>query len=232
MDRVGPNLQRTVLWGALATAFRPPCATARLPEGLLDAARRLGLDARGLVQAEADEPLAARQLAFRRLFGRSPVGGCPCREASYGLAGALAGPRARPSVSAYYEGHGFPVTRAVREGPDHIANECEFLSFLALKEACAEQVHGTLRSALCRLSTAEFLGGHLARFGRAVAARVRRASDSRYYREAAELLDEMILLEADRLGVESGPEALPLRGEDAGDDGGRLPADETSAVTV
>jgi TorA maturation chaperone TorD len=96
-----------------------------------------------------------------------------------------------------------------------VSVECEFMAFLALKEACAAEAHGPAKADLCRDASRKFLEEHLGRFGRALAARMRRRAETPFYAAAARLLDDAIVSDAARLGAATGPAELPLR-EDAG----------------
>lgn len=214
MDRIEESLARTALWGALAEAFRQP---GDEPSGLLDelpgAATALGLDARGL----AASPRGGRQLrdAYDAVFGHVVRGPCPAYEGEYGEPKGHRFAHEIGDVTGFYNAFGLGPSRGHPERPDHISVECEFMAFLALKEACALEAHGAEKADLCRDASRKFLEEHLGRFGRALAARVRRRAGAPFYAEAARLLDAAIVSDAARLGAAAGPEDLPLR-EDAG----------------
>jgi TorA maturation chaperone TorD len=212
MDRIGESLARTALWGALAEAFRRPGdgpfeALGELP----GAAEALGLDARDLLAAPRDG-LAG---AYDALFGHVVRGPCPAHEGEYGEPKGHRFAHEIGDVTGFYAAFGLGPSRSHPERPDHIAVECEFLALLALKEACAADQHGAEKADLCRAASRRFLDEHLGRFGRALAARVRRRASVPFYVEAARLLDAAIVSDAARLGAAAGPEDLPLR-EDAG----------------
>jgi len=214
MDHVETCLHRTVLWGCLARAFRRPDASPfTLAEDLPAAARALGLDAEDFAEASA----GARDLrdAHDRLFGHTVRGPCPAYEGEYGEPKGLRYAHEIGDVGGFFRAFGLKPSSDHRERPDHVAVECEFMAFLALKEACARELHGEEKAGICRDAAHRFLGQHLGRFGRAFAHRVQRHTDEPFYLAAARLLDRAIRSDAERLGAQVGPEDLPLR-EDAG----------------
>lgn len=213
MDSVRENLDRVIVWGALADALRRPedePAWAWADE-LPAAASRLGLDATPLVEARrAPEGLAA---AHDRLFGHVAVGPCPAYELEWGEPRGQRYAHELGDVAAFYRAFGLAPAREAHERPDHVATECEFLALLALKQACAEQEHGAEKSALCRDAARDFLQQHLGGFGRAFAARAAAQAGHPALREAARLLDAALLSDAARLGATLGPAGLPLRAD-------------------
>jgi TorA maturation chaperone TorD len=207
MDRIDESLHRTALWAFLAAAFRGERDLGPLARELAPAAAALGLDA-GAVLSAAPAPPDAHD----RLFGHTASGPCPAYEGEYGEPRGFRYAHEIGDVQGTYRAFGL---RPSRERADHVATECEFLAFLALKEACARRVDGEAKADLCRDAAAGFLRDHLGRFGRALAARVRARAGEPFHRAAADLLDAAILRDAERLGVAAGPGDLPLR-EDTG----------------
>jgi TorA maturation chaperone TorD len=215
MDRINENLHRTIVWGALATAFRPPeDEPFALAIDLPAAADALGLDAAPFLAALGDDDVAE---AHNHLFGHTLRGPCPAYEGEYGEPKGMRYAHEIGDVSGFYRAFGLQPSRRLAERADHISVECEFMAFLALKEACALRAHGEEQAEVCRDASAKFLEDHLGRFGRAFAARVRRASVSHapFHEAAAALLDQTIQRDAARYDVTCGSENLPLR-EDTG----------------
>jgi TorA maturation chaperone TorD len=214
MERIEESLARTALWGSLAEAFRRPGdqpfeIVAELP----GAARSLGLEARDLVAAlHAGNDLRA---AYDAIFGHVVRGPCPAYEGEYGEPKGHRFAHEIGDVTGFYNAFGLGPSRGHPDRPDHVSVECEFMAFLALKEACAAEAHGLDKADLCRDASKKFLEQHLGRFGRALAARVKRRAADPFYAAAARLLDAAILSDAERLGAAAGPADLPLR-EDAG----------------
>jgi TorA maturation chaperone TorD len=214
MDRIEESLARTALWGALAEAFRRPDGEgSELLDELPGAARALGLDARDLGAAPRDaSELGA---AYDAIFGHVVRGPCPLYEGEYGEPKGHRFAHEIGDVTGFYNAFGLGPSRGHPERPDHVSVECEFMAFLALKEACAAESHGPEKADLCRDASRKFLEEHLGRFGRALAARMRRRAKQPFYAAAARLLDAAIVSDATRLGAAAGPEEIPLR-EDAG----------------
>ena len=214
MDPIAENLHRMVVWSCLAEAWRPPDDTPFQPATELpEAARALGLDAAPLLAAaQADDD---RKGAYDQLLGHTVRGPCPAHEGEYGGPKGFRFAHEISDVQGFYRAFGLQPSRRIAERADHVAVECEFVAFLALKEACAEHLHGADKAAICRAAARKFLRNHLGRFGRAFAARVGQRSRSDFYCASAALLDQAILRDGERLGVEIGPDNLPLR-EDTG----------------
>jgi TorA maturation chaperone TorD len=214
MDRIEESLARTALWGALAEAFRPPEGHGfGLADELPGAARALGIDPSGFEAALRDG--ADLRAAYGGLFGHVVRGPCPAYEGEYGEPKGHRFAHEIGDVTGFYGAFGLRTSRGHPERADHVSVECEFMAFLALKEACAANSHGPEKADLCRDASRKFLEEHLGRFGRALASRVRRRKTVPFYAAAAGLLDAAIVSDAGRLGVAAGPTELPLR-EDAG----------------
>ncbi|MHC4547396.1 MAG: TorD/DmsD family molecular chaperone [Planctomycetota bacterium] len=213
MDRIEENLHRTVVWGALAVAFRAPDDEPfRFAGDLPRAAEALGLDAAPFLRAIDDTDLRE---PYDGIFGHTVRGPCPAYEGEYGEPRGMRFAHEIGDVQGFYRAFGLQPSRRLAERADHVAVECEFIAFLALKEACALMAHGEDKADLCRDASSKFLRNHVGRFGRALAARVRRRSGAPFYRAAAALLDQAIVRDGTRLGVPTGPAELPLR-EDTG----------------
>jgi TorA maturation chaperone TorD len=214
MDRVATNLARTVLWGTLAEALRRPGDQPfGLAADLPTAARTLGLEAGDFVAAlRGGGDLRA---AYDTIFGHVVRGPCPAYEGEYGDPKGHRFAHEIGDVTGFYSAFGLAPSRGHPDRADHVSVECEFMAFLALKEACAAEAHGVEKADLCRDASRKFLEEHLGRFGRALAARVKRRADTPFYAATARLLDAAIVSDALRLGAASGPAELPLR-EDAG----------------
>lgn len=214
MDRIATNLARTALWGALAEAFRRPGGQPfELVPELPPAARALGLDATDFVAALREG--TGLGAAYDTVFGHVVRGPCPAYEGEYGEPKGHRFAHEIGDVTGFYNAFGLGPSRGHPDRADHISVECEFMAFLALKEACAAEAHGPEKADLCRDASRKFLEEHLGRFGRALASRVTRRARAPFYIAAARLLDEAILSDAARLGAAPGPSDLPLR-EDAG----------------
>jgi TorA maturation chaperone TorD len=210
MERTSENLRRMTVWAFLAEAFRrpsgeSPAAGAQAEE----AARGLGLPVSEGLRAPRKAEL------YDILFGHTVRGPCPAYESEYGEPRGMRFSHEIGDLQGFYRAFGVTTSRNLPERADHVAVECEFLAFLALKEACAAELHGAEQADLCRDASAKFLREHLGRFAPALARRLRRKARDPWFLAAAGLLDAMVKRDAEKLGVPVGPEELDLR-PDAG----------------
>jgi len=213
MDHIDENLKRAALWGFLAEALRPPSENLyRAADHLRETAAALGLEAESVVTAlHAAKDIAA---AFDDTFGHTVRGPCPAYEAEYGGPKGLRYAHVIGDLQGYYRAFGLQPSRDASERPDHASVECEFFGFLAVKTACAAELHGEEQREVCHEASRDFLQNHLGRFGRALAARMRGRREP-FYREVGRLLEQAIVSDGNRLRVEVGATDLGLR-EDAG----------------
>jgi DMSO reductase family type II enzyme chaperone len=102
--------------------------------------------------------LSDLQAAYRRAFGAA---GSLCYETEYGLPHEFRQAQELADIAGFYRAFGFAVGGPVRERPDHLAVELEFMHALALKEAyaLANSLHEA--AAICREAQARFLTDHL-----------------------------------------------------------------------
>jgi len=89
-------------------------------------------------------------------------------------------------VKRIYSEVGWEVNRELKDLPDHIAVELEFMHLLCEKEL------GSSDSGVWRKKEAEFVGAHLAPWAVGFADCVENTSTSPFYRSAARLLREFI----------------------------------------
>ena len=222
-------LCRATLYGALALGFRPP--TAETIERLVSAAGAAALaDAARLLDAHAGVPgLAACAAAlhcpepalellaheYRRLFGHTARGAVPAYETEYGCEALFQQPQELGDLAGFLRAFGLTLLPAARERVDHVSCECEFLSFLAWKEAYALHAgDGPMREATEHAARL-FLRDHLGRFVPAFCVRLVREQPHRFYGALGELLRVLTQRDCERLGVPSGLESLGLRPDPA-----------------
>lgn len=234
-------LARTVWYRAFGLALQRP--TLRSVEWLSSAetARVFRLAAKGLdlggERRQALEtllaPLAdlrsADALAERydRLFGHT-VRGCVCAyETEYGPENAFQQPQQLADIAGYYRAFGLQPDPAVDSRVDHVACECEFMGFLALKEAhfveaseAANEPDGSEISETLtetRRAARSFLREHLARFGLAFAAKLAEEAGDDFFGRIGRGLALLLELDCERLAIEAGPPTLQLRPEQPDD---------------
>ena len=218
-------LCRVTLYSALALGFRPPTeetrarltskeAVAALAEAaaLLDGngGARLFSAVKELVAAE-EESLENMSASHRRLFGHTARGAVPPYETEYGAEALFQQPQEMGDIMGFYQAFGLTLNTTEHERADHVSCECEFLSFLALKEVYAlEHGDGSMVEET-RKATRLFLRDHLDRFLPAFAKKLVREDNNGLYGTLGSLGYEFIALECVRFGVPLGPENLILR---------------------
>ena len=154
------DFQRAQLYGFLSTAFLYPQEnwTEDLPQ-----LGSLAVDVDGLHELLSVGPfdLAELQGAFRRTFGlANPL----CYETEFGLPHEYRQSQELADISGFYRAFGFTTGGQIRERPDHLSVELEFMYALALKSwraASQDELEGL---EICREAQRKFLGDHLARW--------------------------------------------------------------------
>jgi putative dimethyl sulfoxide reductase chaperone len=225
LDRI---LCRATLYSALALGFRPPTDetigrlatpqnTAALGEAaaVLDADEKLGLVS--LVQAVAEAGrvgTATLTSSYRALFGHTVRGPIPPYETEYGNEALFQQPQEMGDLMGFYQAFGLTVRVDEHERCDHISCECEFLSFLALKEAYALDHQETEMLEETRKAARLFLQDHLGRFLPAFAKKLSREDRAGFYGTLAKLCLAFVDLESSCFQVAVGAINLGLRPAD------------------
>jgi DMSO reductase family type II enzyme chaperone len=219
---------RAALYSALAIGFQAPMddnlarlLTAESRSSLTSAAdmlypsRQPGLvsliEAFPTIDADFTRTLSAR---YRELFGHTARGPIPPYETEYGNEALFQQPQELGDLMGFYHAFGLTLKNDIRERPDHVSCECEFLMFLALKEAFA--LENDNREMLVEISKAEklFLRDHLARFLPTFAAKLERDDTAGFYNTLAQLCLRFVTAECYRLRVSCGIANLRLRPAD------------------
>jgi len=222
------SLCRATVYSALALGFRPPTAetlsriiepqnTAALTDaaGLLDADGKMDLVAAIEISASTGRAgVASVAASYRALFGHTARGGVPPYETEYGNEALFQQPQELGDLMGFYRAFGLAVKLDEHERADHISCECEFLSFLAMKEAYALEHDNREMLAETRKAEKLFLRDHLARFLPTFAANLTREDSSGFYGALALLSIRFIGAECARLGVVAGAPNLGLRPAD------------------
>lgn len=230
-SKIDLALCRATLFGALALGFRPPnsetldrfvcgkeAKTLEEAASLLDPGRDSGLVA-------AARQLRATQIAsigdiensYHRLFGHTARGPIPPYETEYGTEALFQQPHEMGDLMAFYRAFGLTLNPAEHERADHISCECEFLSFLALKEVYALEHEDSSMLEETRKAARLFLQDHLGRFAPSFAKKLAREDPDGFYGALAELCYHVVTQDCERCGVAVGSGNLSLR--PAGDDG-------------
>lgn len=226
-------LARSVLYRAVTLGLRPPGEDAARSlssasgQAAMHAAARL-LDtqaAPGEALLPAVEtlcgrvaPAADRLIGHARLFGHSRGLVCPF-ETEYGAEGAFRQPQELADIAGTYLAFGLKPPEGGDERVDHAACECEFMDFLARKQAYALgclPASGDKEEAREALATVQgaargFLREHLGRFGRAFASRLIKEDAGGFHGALGALLFRFLTQECQRFGLPPGPPALELR---------------------
>ena len=221
-------LCRSILYDVLCECLSTPTqatmdrlSSVSTREAICEAAQEIGAAAAHATRelfsqaAQCD----ARELAeeFQRLFGHTAHGQVPPYETEYGSDDMFRQSEELADLGGFYRGFGLTLPPTRSERPDHVCAECEFLSFLACKEAY-ERIEAR-QEALEVVQRAEklFLKEHLGRFGRAFALSLEKHTRHAFYRASAGLFLELLAHDCKELGIEQGQEFLAIReGRDDG----------------
>lgn len=225
VDEVDLALCRATLYSALALGFRPPTeeTMTRLVSqesvaALADAAAVLDADgesglvaaARSLAAAEAAS-VTELSASFWRLFGHTARGAVPPYETEYGAEALFQQPQELGDLAGFYQAFGLTLNPAEHERADHMSCECEFLCFLALKEAYALEQRATPMLGETRKATRFFLRDHPGHFVPTFARKLVREDRGGFYGTLGELCLRFVIQDCARFGVPVGPEDLSLR---------------------
>ena len=149
--------------------------------------------------------LSALQSEHLRVFGLT---GSLCYETEYGLPHEFRQSQELADIAGFYHAFGFRLGGAVRERPDHLAAELEFMHLLALKEAYALQSGIGEHIEVCVEAQRKFLADHLGRWLGWFAEGLGRLAEDSVYTTLARLAAALAQSEAARLGVPLQPQRL------------------------
>jgi len=227
------SLARGFVYRLVATAFRYPRPDT------LDAVREQGRamsDAIAVLRDSSDPRLSdysaelqswaerstpeVLEGSYVSIFSHAVRGSCPLYETEYGEGdGRLQLPHELSDLSAFYHAFGLQLGSQVQERVDFIAVECEFMAFLCVKQAYAEERGDAELAAIAIDGQRKFLRDHLGRWTPAFARRIIDQSHESFYRPLAHLTLAYMTDECRRLDVTPGNEhltlRLPLKEEDA-----------------
>lgn len=151
---------------------------------------------------------------YRGLFGHAARGPVPPYETEYGNEALFQQPQELGDLMGFYHAFGLRLKEGEHERPDHVSCECEFLMFLALKEAYALEHDDREMLAETRHAEKLFLRDHLARFFPTFAANLNREDPSGFYGTLAKFGLQLVMAECARLQVSCGAASLGLRPAD------------------
>jgi TorA maturation chaperone TorD len=159
-----------------------------------------------------------RLVTHARLFGHSRGLVCPF-ETEYGAEGAYRQPQELADIAGTYLAFGLRPGPGGDERVDHVACECEFMDFLARREAFAlgsrreseDPEEAKEWQASVRSAARGFLRDHLGRFGRAFASRLTNEDAEGFHGALGSVLFRFLTQECGRFGLPPGSPSLELR---------------------
>jgi TorA maturation chaperone TorD len=152
-----------------------------------------------LEPATWDLDLEALQSEYRRVLGLT---GSLCYETEYGLPHEFRHSQELADISGFYNAFGFSLGGAVRERPDHVAVEFEFLYLLALKEAYALEKGTQEQVEICIDARRSFLHDNIGQWLPLFAESLARMAPDSLYTALARFAVNIIRADADQLGVQ------------------------------
>ncbi|MDR7544335.1 MAG: molecular chaperone TorD family protein [Armatimonadota bacterium] len=212
-------LRRSLVYRFLSTAMRPPDESLLAIDPaqwqtVAQAARSASQDAAAALEALgracAETGGDALRAEYYRVFGHRVGGDCPLYEAQYVPGGIFPQAQCLADVAGFYRAFGLQVGDAVRERPDHISLELEFMHVLAYREAYARQHHGPDHVALLADAQRAFLRDHLGRWVPALSRLVGNTAGDPY-RALAAALAAWVAADAAAVGASplGDPDLLP-----------------------
>lgn len=191
------SVRRAQVYGFLVDAFLYPTYDWRED---LPALERIVPD---LGLAWTSPPLAGLDVAelqaeHRRAFGLT---GSLCYETEYGLPHEFRQSQELADIAGFYRAFGLNLGGPVRERPDHLAVELEFMQVLLLKEALAAEAGRTEQMEICVEAQRKFLEDHLGRWIDWFAEAFSRSAGDGVYRPLVHLTGAFVAAEAERLGA-------------------------------
>lgn len=203
-DLAAAATARGQVYGFLATVFLKPLDAETLQRirvpTFLAALRDANMDL-GRAFAEAPEARLLEQLAvdYTQLF-HGPRGHIVLYESVHadpaedGLNGA-----ATAAVSEFLASAGVAIEPAARLLPDHLGAELDVMAVLARQEARAWDAGDRPAARDCLWRQASFSATHLASWIPGICQAVRRKAQTRFYREAASLLEDLLAQDSQEL---------------------------------
>lgn len=138
------------------------------------------------------------QAEFRHGFGAA---GSLCYETEYGLPHEFRQSQELADISGFYRAFGFAVGNTIRERPDHLAVELEFMHLLAMKEAHALLNALPEHAEMCVEAQTKFLGAHLGTWIDLFAQSLALNTTTGAYPPLAEFTSAFVRADATRRGI-------------------------------
>jgi len=151
--------------------------------------------------------LPALQAEHRRVFGLT---GSQCYETELGLPHEFRQSQEMADIAGFYRAFGFNIGGKVRERPDHLSAELEFMHILALKEAYAAENGVAEHVEICVEAQRKFLQEHLGQWVGLFAESLKQSATDGPFVALARFGSTLVLADAGRLGVTAASVSLCL----------------------
>lgn len=196
------TIRRAQVYGFLVEAFLYPeenwtQESTRLTD-ILHELNLNGFDIASCVLDITDWALSALQAEHRRVFGLT---GSQCYETEIGLPHEFRQSQEMADIAGFYRAFGFNLGGQVRERPDHISAELEFMQVLAIKEAHAIERTFPEHVEICIAAQSKFLQDHLARWVGLFAESVAGLTREGPYTQVAQVAAAFVEADTRRLGL-------------------------------
>ena len=198
-------LRRSQLYRFLADAFLYPTEEWTRDVSLLEPAlTELDLNRHPLRCGAID--LEDLQAEHRHVFGLT---GSLCYETEYGLPHEYRQSQEMADIAGFYRAFGFENGGVIRERPDYLPTELEFMHTLTLKEACAREADQPEHIEVCIDAQRKFLRDHLAHWLPLFSKRLEQLAVDDVYADLVALATAFVAAEADRLDARPEPFRVP-----------------------
>jgi DMSO reductase family type II enzyme chaperone len=166
-----------------------------------------------LISIVSGLPLSEVEAEHRKIFGVGSISkDCPPYETEYGGMHVFMQSNELGDICGFYGAFGLDSSENVKERPDHISIELEFMYFLTYKEAYALRYdHGEEKLGLIKDAQKRFMKEHLAKWIPVFSDFVSKGADTVFYKELALLLKEFIASECRLLGVKPRTDQIFLK---------------------
>lgn len=198
-------LRRSQLYRFLADAFLYPLEDWTLDAPLLETT----LDELGLCQYRVQPgaiDLEDLQAEHRHVFGLT---GSLGYETEYGLPHEYRQSQEMADIAGFYRAFGFENGGVIRERPDYLPTELEFMHVLTLKEVYAREADQLEHVEVGVDAQRKFLRDHLAHWLPLFGKRLEQLAIAGVYADLVTLATAFVAAEADRLDAQPEPFRVP-----------------------
>jgi TorA maturation chaperone TorD len=176
-------------------------ATGKLPKEFIikDDMTHLQKVASGIGPSKDSKDLG---VAYTSLFGPADTERPPPYETEYGQPHVFSQAQALADISGFYIAFGLQLSQLVKERPDYLGTELEFMHILMQKEEYANSLGETDKAAICADAQRTFLDDHLGRWAPPFCATLGKSNSSGFYATLGRLTLKFIDGECKYLGLE------------------------------